>query len=111
MAFKSRFLAQLDHSIDAGRPRLSCPRLWCAPSILPLRCGMIFPCRTPPLVIGCAGASKDGHMTQTLRIDPEVAVAKARALLDTGWEVCISRTRRASDIAQRHSTAFARLAQ
>ena len=35
-------------------------------------------------------ASKDGHMTQTLRIDPEVAVAKARALLDTGWEVHIT---------------------
>jgi hypothetical protein len=35
-------------------------------------------------------ASKDGHMTQTLRIDPEVAVAKARALLDTGWAVHIT---------------------
>ena len=35
-------------------------------------------------------ASKDGHMTQTLRIDPEIAVAKARALLDTGWEVHIT---------------------
>jgi hypothetical protein len=35
-------------------------------------------------------ASKDGHMTQTPRIDPEVAVAKARALLDRGWEMHIT---------------------
>jgi hypothetical protein len=35
-------------------------------------------------------ASKDGNMTQTLRIDPEISVAKARALLDTGWEVHIT---------------------
>jgi hypothetical protein len=55
-------------------------------------------------------ASKEGHMKQTPRIDPEVAVAKARALLDRGWEV-ISRTRRGDDIAQRRSTAFARPAQ
>jgi hypothetical protein len=35
-------------------------------------------------------ASKDGHITQTLRIDPEVAVAKARDLLGRGWEVHIT---------------------
>jgi hypothetical protein len=55
-------------------------------------------------------ASKDGHITQTLRIDPEVAVAKARDLLGRGWEVHIT-DQAAGDIAQRHSTAFARLAQ
>jgi hypothetical protein len=56
-------------------------------------------------------ASKDWHITQTLRIDPEVAVAKARDLLGRGVGKCISRPRRARDIAQRHSTTFARLAQ
>ena len=34
--------------------------------------------------------ASDGHITQTLRIDPEVAVAKARDLLGRGWEVHIT---------------------
>lgn len=34
--------------------------------------------------------ASDGHITQTLRIDPEVAVAKARDLLGRSWEVHIT---------------------
>jgi len=37
-------------------------------------------------------ASKGGHIAQTLRLDPQVAVAKARSLLQTGWEVHITDT-------------------
>jgi hypothetical protein len=35
-------------------------------------------------------ASKDGLILQTIRIDPEIAVAKALALMDTGWEVHVT---------------------
>ncbi|MBR1153719.1 hypothetical protein [Bradyrhizobium sp. JYMT SZCCT0428] len=37
-------------------------------------------------------ASKDEHIAQTLRLDPLVAVTKARSLLDVGWEVHITDT-------------------
>ena len=37
-------------------------------------------------------ASKGGLIAQTLRLDPQVAVAKARSLLQTGWEVHITDT-------------------
>jgi hypothetical protein len=35
-------------------------------------------------------ASKNGHIAQTMRLDPLVAVTKARSLLDVGWEVHIT---------------------
>ena len=35
-------------------------------------------------------ASKDGHLAQTMRLGPLVAVTKARSLLDVGWEVHIT---------------------
>jgi hypothetical protein len=35
-------------------------------------------------------ASKDGHVTQTLRLQPQAAVSKARSLTKAGWEVYIT---------------------
>jgi hypothetical protein len=37
-------------------------------------------------------ASKGGHIAQTIRLDPLVAVTKARSLLQAGWEVHITDT-------------------
>jgi hypothetical protein len=35
-------------------------------------------------------ASKDGHVTQTLRLKPQAAVSKALSLNKAGWEVHIT---------------------
>jgi hypothetical protein len=35
-------------------------------------------------------ASKDGQMVSTVRIGPTITVAKARTLLDEGWQVHVT---------------------